>query len=187
MRQFDSHFISIHCGPWLNFGHNLKPLSLKLWPAQSPTDNDNDHNDNIHDDNQNDIADIDVHMPTHKGHHWQTNHVIGHHRIFMNSYNIWPNVPNSFTNWSDLKHQKQTNQDYISSFRQIVQNPSSYFDDSMCVAPPGVVLVVMFLWLSTAVSPPPYSTARTSMCIVSILFPMNEALNSSTPDEKNCV
>ena len=65
------------------------------------------------------------------------------------------------------------------------QKVASYFDDSMWVAPSGVVLVVMFVWLSTAVSPPPYSTARTSMCIVSILFPMNEALNVSTPDQKS--
>ena len=65
------------------------------------------------------------------------------------------------------------------------QKVASYFDDSMWVAPSGAVLVVMFVWLSTAVSPPPYSTARTSMCIVSMLFPMNEALNISTPDRKS--
>ena len=67
------------------------------------------------------------------------------------------------------------------------QKVASYFDDSMWVAPSGVVLVVMFVWLSTAVSPPPYSTARTSMRIVSILFPMNEALNASTPDRKSTI
>ena len=72
---------------------------------------------------------------------------------------------------------------YLNSF--FFQKVASYFDDSMWVAPSGVVLVVMFVWLSTAVSPPPYSTARTSMRIVSILFPMNEALNVSTPDRKS--
>ena len=67
------------------------------------------------------------------------------------------------------------------------QKVASYFDDSMWVAPSGVVLVLMFVWLSTVVSLPPYSTARTSMRIVSILFPMNEALNASTPDRKSTI
>ena len=59
----------------------------------------------------------------------------------------------------------------------------SYFEASIEVmAPSGVVLVVMFLWLSTAVSPPLYSTASTSKRIVSILSPINEALNFSTPE-----
>ena len=50
------------------------------------------------------------------------------------------------------------------------------------MAPSGEVFVVIFLWLSTAVFPPPYSTASTSIRIAFIFTPMNEAQNLSTPN-----